>query len=289
MPRVTVVMATYNWSTVLPYSIGSALRQTFTDFELLVVGDGCTDDSGSVVAVIGDPRVRWINLPANSGHQSAPNNEGLRQARGEIIAYLGHDDLWLPHHLQSLVSALDDQHVDLAYALMANVGPEGRFVWPAIPRPQDGSFASPSAMSHRRRVTEAIGGWRDYREMALTPDTELWQRAQAAGRRFAFVPRLTGLKFPAGWRRGVYRERPCHEQAAWLRRIESEPDFEARLLVRLVVDDQVPAGLTYRELSRHFVRETMSRIRRRFALPWSRGRTIDDLRRFKGLPENERR
>src|SRR5438034_6974226 len=72
MPRVTVVMATYNWSTVLPYSIGSALRQTFTDFELLVVGDGCPDDSAEVVAAIDDPRVRWINLPANSGHQSAP-------------------------------------------------------------------------------------------------------------------------------------------------------------------------------------------------------------------------
>jgi len=42
-PRVTVIMATYNWATVLPYSIGSVLDQTFTDFELLVIGDGCTD------------------------------------------------------------------------------------------------------------------------------------------------------------------------------------------------------------------------------------------------------
>ncbi|MEA3032945.1 MAG: hypothetical protein QOH86_961, partial [Sphingomonadales bacterium] len=76
-PRVSIVLATYNWSAVLPFSIGSALDQSFGDFELIVVGDGCTDDSAEVVAAIGDPRVRWVNLPANCGHQSGPNNEGL--------------------------------------------------------------------------------------------------------------------------------------------------------------------------------------------------------------------
>lgn len=85
-PRVTVIIPTYNWSSALPYSIGSVLRQGFGDFELLVIGDGCTDDSAAVVGGIGDPRVRWINLPVNAGHQSAPNNEGIRQARGDVIA-----------------------------------------------------------------------------------------------------------------------------------------------------------------------------------------------------------
>src|SRR6266436_1644596 len=115
-PSVTVIIATYHWSSVLPYSIGSVLRQTFTDFEVLVVGDGCTDESEAVVRGVGDPRVKWINLPTNTGHQSEPNNEGLRQARGQFIAYLGHDDLWLPHHLSCLISALK-QGADLAYGL----------------------------------------------------------------------------------------------------------------------------------------------------------------------------
>ncbi len=55
-PSVTVIIAIYNWSSVLPYSIGSVLRQTFTDFEVLVVGDGCTDESEAVVRGVGDPR-----------------------------------------------------------------------------------------------------------------------------------------------------------------------------------------------------------------------------------------
>src|SRR3954451_5872363 len=100
-PRVTVIIPTYNWSSVLPYSIGSVLRQSFRDFELLVVGDGCTDDSEKVVSAIDDPRVRWINLPENTRHQSGPNNEALRQGEGEIIAHLRHRDLSLPHLLQA--------------------------------------------------------------------------------------------------------------------------------------------------------------------------------------------
>src|SRR6476469_8584395 len=107
-PRITVIMATYNWSSVLPYSIGSALDQTFTDFELLVIGDGCTDESADVVRAIDDPRVHWHNLAENAGHQAAPNNDGLRRARGTLVAYLGHDDIWLPHHLETLVAACRD-------------------------------------------------------------------------------------------------------------------------------------------------------------------------------------
>ena len=102
-----MIIATYNWATVLPYSIGSVLDQTFTDFELLVIGDGCTDESEQVVAAIADPRVHWINLPTNTGNQAGPNNEGLRRARGDIVAHLGHDDLWLPRHLEHLVAAID--------------------------------------------------------------------------------------------------------------------------------------------------------------------------------------
>lgn len=287
MPRVTVIIATYNWSSVLPYSIGSALRQTFSDFELLVVGDGCTDDSAQVVAGVGDPRVRWINLPSNSGHQSAPNNEGIRQARGEIIAYLGHDDLWLPHHLEVLVRALDGDGADGAFGILALIGPTGH-VWPTMPRPERGELAPPSGTIHRRRMAEDVGGWPDYRTVSVTPEAALYQRAQAAGKRFTFVRRLTALKFPASARRNVYQLRPYHEQADWSRRIESEPDLEQQLLVRLIVEDRVPTGLTYRELARHFWEQTVSRARRRLFPAWGRQTSIADGKRFKGVPEEER-
>ncbi len=288
-PRVTVIIATYNRSEVLACSIGSVLRQTYGDFELLVVGDACTDDSERVVAAIADPRVRWINLPQNTGHQSGPNNEGLHQAQGQIVAYLGHDDLWLPHHLAAHVEALDATACDLAYSLCMLVAPDGAS-WPSIPWPREGVFSPPSCMSHRRVVTNELGGWRDYKSLDElrdgSPDVELWRRALRAGKTFTFVPRLTGVKLPASWRRDVYRTRGCDEQKQWLARIDAEPNLEATLLVHCLAADHVPTAIPYRDLIRHVIQQTLSRIRRRLALPWPirPGRaTIEENRRFKGL------
>lgn len=283
-PRVTAIMATYNWSSVLPYSIGSVLRQTLTDFELLVVGDGCTDDSEQVVASLGDPRVRWINLPANTGHQSGPNNEGLRQARGEIIAYLGHDDLWLPHHLALLVAALD-RGADVAAGIVSIVWPDRSETDPTFFRPElYGYGMPPSGLLYRRPVLESLGGWRDYRELRGTvPDADLLQRAHAAGYRIATVPRLTAIKFPAGARRNVYRERPSHEQAQWLAHITADPDFEVVQLAQWVSSSRLPSRMRYRELAKELIGETMRRLRRRLAFPRRKGLPLDEARRFKGL------
>jgi glycosyltransferase involved in cell wall biosynthesis len=287
VPRVSVLIATYNWSSVLPFSIGSALRQTFTDFEVLVIGDGCTDDSEQVVATIGDPRVRWIGLPVNSGHQSAPNNEGLRQARGEIIAYLGHDDLWLPHHLHSCVETLDRSGADLAFGIMARVGGDGQTIRPMVMRPHLRWWGPPSSFAHGRAMTTALGRWRDHRELRVSPEADLLSRAAAAGRRFTFTSRLSGIKFPAAERRDVYKLRPWHEQAAWSARIEREPDLERALLAQLVVDGEELDQLLYRRLVQRFFGETVNRFRRRLARRWwglrRRGELIAALRRYKGL------
>ena len=125
MPRVTVVTATYNWAAVLPFCIASVRAQTFGDFQHLVVGDGCTDESAEVVvaAADGDPRIRWVNLASNTGHQWGPNNEGIRLADSDVIAYLGHDDLWLANHLENLVAALDASGAGLVHSSTLFVHP----------------------------------------------------------------------------------------------------------------------------------------------------------------------
>ena len=95
-PLVSIVIATYNRSQVVAHAIASVRRSTITDWELIVVGDHCTDDTEAVVAGFADPRITWVNLAENAGEQSGPNNEGIRRARGRYLAFLNHDDLVLP-------------------------------------------------------------------------------------------------------------------------------------------------------------------------------------------------
>jgi len=291
-PMVSVVIATYHWSSVLALAIASVLDQTFTDFEVIVVGDGCSDDTEDVVANVADPRVQWVNLSRHHGHQWAANNEGIRHARGRFVAYLGHDDLWLPHHLGACVEALEGG-ADLAHTLCMMVHGDGvQREW-APPEPgfyRPGSGLPPSCVVHRRALIESVGPWRDPKGLELHPDRDLWRRMHAAGARFAMVPRLGVVKFPAVWRRDVYRDRPSHEQAHWLQRSRREPAFEAIELARLLAMGDAPRVLSaqpYAEVRRDFTRETWRRIRARLRSGSLRGllgrNDMDAVRRFKGL------
>ncbi len=227
-PLITVIMATYNRSNVLPYSIGSVLAQSRSDFELLVIGDGCTDDSQEVVEAMGDRRVRWVGLSNNSGHQSVPHNAGLAEARGQYIAYLGHDDLWLPDHLAICVDAIE-KRCDLAYglSLIVSENPRGNYLAP-IPLPyESGRWISPSSVVHRKSVTDAVGTWKHYRDTRSVPEAELWQRMFRSGYRMSLLPRLSVVKIPAAARKDVYQHRSTEEQALWQMRIQTEPGFEA--------------------------------------------------------------
>jgi Glycosyl transferase family 2 len=236
-PSVTIILPTFNWSGVLPFSIGSALRQTFADFELLVIGDECTDDSAAVVGAIDDKRVRWINLATHVGHQSGPNSEGLRQARGRFVAYLGHDDLWFPHHLECLLPAIETG-ADLVFGLTAMVRPDGFTIEPAPARSRYTSslWIPPTSVVHRRHVVEQVGGWQHPRDIPIDAEADLWRRVHEAGHAIDAVPRLTSIKFPAVWRKNVYVDRPHHEQAEWFERMKAETDLEPKLLGRMFTE-----------------------------------------------------
>jgi len=289
MPRVTVITATYDWSSVLPFAVGSVLGQTFDDLECLVVGDGCTDDSAAVVAraAAGDRRVRWVNLPTNTGHQWGPNAEGIRQADSELIAYLGHDDLWAPTHLEHLVEAIGPG-VGLAHSSTLMVSPDRapQLVpgpgWVYEPR----RWIPPSSVAHRRDLALAGGNWSPP-DPDSSDDAEsvLWA-AIAARAAIRWVPRATCVKLPAFDRRNVYRDRPCHEQAYWFDRIAAADDAEVDLAEAAGVPYALAVDHDGRRLStsERMVWAVRTRGRRLLGRPPVTGEERMRLRRqFKGL------
>ena len=109
MPRISVVIPTYNRAAYLAGAIESALGQDCGDTEILVVDDGSRDASREVVAPYADSgRVRYV-WQENAG-VSAARNRGIREARGEFVAFLDSDDAWLPGHLRRLSRALVAHH-----------------------------------------------------------------------------------------------------------------------------------------------------------------------------------
>lgn len=111
-PKITVFMAAYNAAPFIAESISSILNQTFNDFELLIVNDGSTDDTSSIVEKFNDNRIRLIH---NDGNKGLPitRNRLLVLARGEYIAILDSDDIAYPDRLQTQLEFLDE-HSEIA-------------------------------------------------------------------------------------------------------------------------------------------------------------------------------
>ena len=281
-PRVSVVIPTFNYAEVLPYSIGSVLRQTFEDFELLVVGDGCNDDSEEVVCGIDDPRVRWINLPRNTGNASGPINEALRQARGQLIAYLGHDDLWLPNHLAPLVEAIDEG-VDFAYAIAMKVNVDGsRSLYPV--RPLVGPpRISPSQILHTAASGSVAGPWLAPNELTGEQDDDFFRRMYQAGCVTRFVPHVSCVKVDAAQRRNVYKERPVHEQRDWTEQIRRGSILEIIDLHEGRIQRLVDRAVKHRSVGD----AAWSLVRA--LLRWPRKQAVPLIRRIRRRQNRERR
>ena len=106
-PKVTVLMPAYNAGKYIAESIQSVIDQTYSDWELLVVNDGSTDNTVEVVEGFSDPRVRLLNNPENL-RLIKTLNRGLEEARGEYVARLDADDRALPERLRLQVEVLDN-------------------------------------------------------------------------------------------------------------------------------------------------------------------------------------
>lgn len=126
--KVSVVMPAYNAEAYIEAAVRSVLRQTWTDFELIVVDDVSQDATAEIVEQLAeeDSRIILLRNPKNSG-VSASRNSGVAHANGEWIAFLDSDDLWREDKLEKQLALLE-QHLDavLSYTASAFMDEDGR-------------------------------------------------------------------------------------------------------------------------------------------------------------------
>jgi GT2 family glycosyltransferase len=208
-PRVSVITPAYNAALYIEHTLDSAIRQTFTDFELLIVDDGSTDQTRQIAEQYAkrDARVRVIHQP-NRGIAAA-RNAALVRARGQYLALLDSDDLWFPSYLEEQLAILT-HHPNLAI-LSANAlnfgGPlDGE---PLLGETADSGLRMVSLLRlvevedsmsiqaiFRRDVAAQIGAFDE--NLRRSEDYDFWLRAAHAGFQIAVNPKPLGL----------YRRRP---------------------------------------------------------------------------------
>lgn len=130
MSNVSIILPTYNRAHCIKKAVESVLRQTYSQWELLVVDDGSTDDTEAIIAAYAasDHRVRYYRQPSNKG-VSAARNEGIRQARYDYIAFQDSDDVWHEDKLEKQMRVFSENpDVGLVYCAIQGTRQDGREV-----------------------------------------------------------------------------------------------------------------------------------------------------------------
>lgn len=180
-PRVTVLMPVYNAETYLQEAVESILRQTFADFEFLIIDDASTDTSREMVRSYSDPRIRLLENERNM-RVAATLNRGLDEATGEYIARMDADDVSLPRRLEKQVAFMDRQpEIGISGTRAKAFGATSYTIqYPADPERIrcrllfNTAFAHPSVIMRRAMLDEHE---LRYTDLGHFEDLELWQRA----------------------------------------------------------------------------------------------------------------
>ncbi|MBN1317553.1 MAG: glycosyltransferase [Anaerolineales bacterium] len=128
-PTISVVLPSFNGAATIRETVESVLNQTFSDLELLIVDDGSTDSTIEQLDNLKDERLEIFTF-SNSG-LAANRNRGIARSRGEFIAFIDQDDIWLPGKLAAELEALREYpEAAVAYSWVDCIDVEGNFLWP---------------------------------------------------------------------------------------------------------------------------------------------------------------
>jgi glycosyltransferase involved in cell wall biosynthesis len=203
MPFFSIIIPTYNRSKKLKQVIDSVLAQTFTDFELLVMDDGSTDDTPKIIAEYKDQRIIY-QWDTNSGGPARPRNRGLKIAKGEWICFLDADDWWTPNKLEVCIEYIEKHEIDFIYHDLFIVRDIKAFLESKsiksreIQRPVlinllvRGNVIANSSVVVRKSLMDKIGGINEDPGMVAAEDYHTWLRIAQLTDLFQYIPESLG-------------------------------------------------------------------------------------------------
>jgi len=183
MLKITVLMSVYNGEHYLRKAIQSILSQTFTDFEFIIINDGSTDSTSSILNSYTDSRIHLIRNVQNIGLVKSLN-KGLQLARGEYIARMDADDISLPERLYKQVRFLDENPSVAMVGSWTEVINEDSIIEEIWQVPTSSHLLrwrllfhntfTHSAVMFRKNIISQLGGYND--KAISAEDYDLWSR-----------------------------------------------------------------------------------------------------------------
>lgn len=181
---ISVVIPTYNRASIISETIHSILNQTYSDLEIIVVSDGKSNDTRQIIEGFKDRRLRYYEIE-HSGRPSVPRNFGMKQAKGQYLAFCDDDDIWMPEKLElQLAKIVEDDRIGLVYAQCLVPNAKGDIVIPS--QGKEGfvfkelfltyNFIPNSTVLIKREVIQKVGGFDEDIRLKAIEDFDLWLR-----------------------------------------------------------------------------------------------------------------
>lgn len=197
-PLISVVIATHNYACFLPQCLDSVKRQTYDNYELIVVDNGSTDNTREVIKNLVWDKLHYY-YQENTGSVAGPRNTGIKLAKGKYVAFLDSDDFWYEEKLKKTVDYLkNDPDIDILShnmwlkgkkKILLKVGPLKKDMYKFL---LTLNRLLGSATVVKKEVLVKIGGFDESKDFVHVEDYETWLRIAYGGGKFAFIDEALG-------------------------------------------------------------------------------------------------